>query len=93
MKKSKAMAIASFIFGLTFWIPLLNVLFGAIALYLGIKALLNIKRHPEKFGGMAYAIAGIILGTLPIVFSVAGLGLCLYGYKQICANMGLAFLA
>lgn len=93
MKKSKAIAVSSFIFGLAFWIPLLNLIFGALAIFLGAKALINIKKEPDKYDGKWLALAGIVLGSLPIVLSIIGLGMCLVGYKDICKNIDLAFLA
>jgi len=92
MEKSRAMAITSFGFGLTFWIPLLNLIFGLLAIYLGIKALRSIKSSPDKYGGKWFAITGIVLGTIPIILSLTGVGMCLGGYKEICENMGLLFL-
>lgn len=91
--KSRMLALSSSIFGLAFWIPLLNFIFGVAAVMLGIMALLNIKKHPDKYAGTGYAITGIVLGAIPIVFSVLGLGMCLSGYKAICKSMGLSFLA
>lgn len=93
MKKSKATAITSFTFGLTFWIPLINILFGVLAIYLGIKALAKIRKDPDKYGGKGLAIAGIILGALPIALYILGLVICLSGYKELCKSVGLTFLA
>ena len=93
MKKSKATAITSFIFGLTFWIPSLNLIFGIFAIYFGVKSLTNIKKEPDKHGGKIYAILGIILGTIVYVTFIIGFGMCVSGYKLICENIGLAFLA
>ena len=92
MKKSKTIAVASFVFGLTFWIPLLNLIFGLLAIHLGFKAMSKIKKEPEKYEGKGFAIAGIVMGSLPIVFYIIGLGMCLLGYKEICKNIGLAYL-
>lgn len=93
MKKSKGHAIASFVFGLFFWLPLLNLITGILAIILGVKALRLRKKNPEQFGGKWFAIIGIILGAIPLVFSVVGLIYCLSGFSDICANMGLWFLA
>lgn len=92
MKKSKAIAIVSFVFSLTFWIPLINLLFGALAVYLGIKALTKIRKNPDKYGGKGFAIAGIILGALPIFLYIIGVTICLIGYKEVCESIGLTFL-
>ncbi len=93
IKKSKSTAIASFILGLTFWIPLLNLIFGALAIYIGIKSLINIRRNSSKYGGKTFAIAGIVLGGMVYVTYFIGFSMCLLGYKDICKAMGLSFLA
>lgn len=92
MEKSKASAIASFICSLAFWIPLVNIIFGLLAVFLGLKALNNIKKAPDKYGGKAFAIAGIVLGTLPIISYLISLGICLSGYKEVCKTIGITFL-
>ena len=92
MKKSKATAIASFAFGLAFWIPLLNLICGALAIYLGIKSLVKIKKEPGKYGGKWLAIIGIILGAIVYVTYIIGLGMCTSGIKPICGNIGMKFL-
>lgn len=91
--KSQAMSITSFIFGLTFWIPLLNLIFGLLAVYTGVKALIRIKKMPTKYGGRWFAIIGIILGALVYITYITGIGMCLFGYKEICNNIGLTLLA
>jgi len=60
---------------------------------MGIKALRLRRQKPDRFGGKWLAIMGIILGSIPIVFSFIGLTLCLFGHSDICTNMGLWFLA
>lgn len=92
-KKSKAMAIASFAFGMAFWIPLLNFIFGFFAVYLGIKALLKIKNQPSSYGGKAFALIGIFLGAIVYLLFFIGFGMCLIGHGEICANIGMDFLA
>ena len=92
-KKSKAGAIASLAFGLTFWIPLLNIIFGIFAIYLGIKSLKNIKKEPEKYSGKAFAIIGIILGSIVYIAFLIGISLCLTTHDAICGYIGLPFLA
>ena len=91
-KKSKATAIASFILSLTFWIPLLNLIFGMLAIYLGIKSLTKIKKYPDKYGGKAFAVIGAVLGAVVYITYLTGLVMCLSGYKEICKFMGLQFL-
>ena len=36
---------------------------GIVALVLGLTALSQIKKSPEKFGGKPYATAGVIIGA------------------------------
>lgn len=91
--KSQAMAVASFIFGLVVFIPLLNLIFAVPAIYLGIKSIKRIKQNPQKFGGKWFAVVGIILGVLVYLSYITGFGMCLTGFKEICINIGLAFLA
>ena len=93
MKKSKATAITSFIFGLTFWIPLVNLIFGILAIYLGVKSLIKIRKESEKYNGKWFAITGIALGAIVYITYFTGIGMCLLGYKEICKSIGLTFLA
>ena len=93
MQKSRGTAIASFVFGLFFWIPLLNFIFGAFAIYLGAKSLIKIKKDPAKYSGKGFAVTGIILGAIVYAAYFTGIGLCLLGFKGICKNIGLSFLA
>jgi hypothetical protein len=41
---------------------------GIIALILGIVALSQIKKSPEKFGGRPFALAGVIIGAISVAF-------------------------
>ena len=96
-KKSRSLSMASFIFSLAFWIPLLNYIFCPLATFFGIKALLEIKRHPDKFAGLGYAITAIIIGITSIAFFLIGVGICGYEIysnlnRTTCSSMGLTFL-
>jgi len=98
-KKNSALAIWSLVLGLLFWMPLFNVFFSPLAVYLGIRALIKIKNEPIKYGGKWQAIIGIILGSAMIVMVLVGLFLCLSeifyktGFEQVCIDLKLgAFL-
>ena len=93
MKKSRGTAIASFVFGLFFWIPLINLISGALAIYLGVSSLIKIRREPAKYSGKGFAITGIILGVIVYVAYLTALGICLLGFKDVCENIGLVYLA
>ena len=43
---------------------------GIIALILGLTALSQIKKSPEKYSGKPFATAGVIIGALSILFYV-----------------------
>ncbi|MEK6983234.1 MAG: DUF4190 domain-containing protein [Nanoarchaeota archaeon] len=91
-KKSKSMALTSYVFGLFTWVPLLNLFFGVLAIYLGLKAIGKIKKDATKYGGKWFAIIGIILGIIVYINYLTGLGMCIYGIKSICNAIGLTFL-
>ena len=91
--KSQTLSIFSFIFGLIFLIPLLNLIFGIFSIYLGVKALIKIKHQPKEFGGKWFAIIGIALGAIVYLTYIIGTMMCLSGYKTICKNIGLDFLS
>ncbi|MCR9291058.1 MAG: DUF4190 domain-containing protein, partial [Bacteroidetes bacterium] len=59
--------IASFILSLTGFIPFIGSTLGII---FGIKALKRIKRQPEIRKGKAFAIAGIILSIIGLLWSI-----------------------
>ena len=92
-KKRRAMAIVSFILSLAFWIPLLNLIFGPLAVITGVASWKAARDKPNEYGGRWLALIGIILGSVPVVFALVGLGMCLTGFKEICINMGLGILA
>jgi Domain of unknown function (DUF4190) len=43
---------------------------GIIALVLGLTALSQIKKSPDKIGGKPFATAGVILGAVSIAFNI-----------------------
>ena len=92
MKKSKALAIASFVFGIISIIPIINYLTAFLAIYFGTKSLKNIRKRPESYDGKIFAITGLLIGILIIIFTLTGIGLCLAGFKQMCKSMGWTFI-
>lgn len=91
--KSRAASLASFLFGLGFWIPLLNLIFAIPALYFGIASIRKIKKKPEQYGGKWFAVIGIVLGALVYLTYYIGVAMCVSGNREICSSMGLAFLS
>lgn len=69
-EKDKAFSIASFVCGILFWVPLFNFVLGIMAIIFGVLAIKRIKKEPEKYGGQGFAIAGIILGSIALMFGI-----------------------
>ena len=61
-------SVAAFVIGLLFWMPLFNFLTSAVAIFLGTKALREI-RDEKKHSGKMLASAAIILGIIPYYFA------------------------
>ena len=72
MEKDSILAKVSFILSMFFWVPLLNNFLAIAAILTGIKALRQIKSDPEHHGGRRWAIAGIVLGALPLIIYLLG---------------------
>jgi uncharacterized protein DUF4190 len=71
-KRSEGLAIASMVTGIAGFLlaGCLGPLPGIAALVLGLIALSQIKKSPEKYGGKPYATAGVIIGSISILFYV-----------------------
>jgi hypothetical protein len=67
----KNLALVSMILGIVsimFTCCYLGVITGPVAVGLGLYALTQIKKNPNKYGGKGMAIAGIVTGGLSFVF-------------------------
>jgi hypothetical protein len=62
-KPSKDSAIASFVLGLLCVIPWLNIGISILAMYFGFRSIYNIRKYPDRYAGMGYAVAGATLGV------------------------------
>ena len=69
-KRSEGLAIASMVTGIAGFLlaGCMGPLPGIVALVLGLVALAQIKKSPEKFGGKPYATAGVIIGAVSVLF-------------------------
>jgi len=70
-KKDTFYSKLSLVLGLGFWIPLLNVPLSILAITFGIISLRLIHLYPKRYGGRTYAVLGIILGSISIIFLVS----------------------
>ena len=57
-------AIAGIVFGMWCFGPLP----GIAALIMGLLALSQIKKTPEKVGGKPFAVAGVVIGSITLLF-------------------------
>ena len=69
---SQGLAVASMIVGIAGVVLLgcFGPIPGIAALILGVTAMVQINKSPEKYTGKPYATAGVIIGTLTVVFYV-----------------------
>ena len=67
---SQGLAMASMITGIVGLVAggCLGPLPGIAALIMGLVALSQIKREPDKYGGKPFAIAGVVIGSVSLVF-------------------------
>ena len=68
---SQGLAVASMITGIVGLVVgtfCLGPLPGIVALALGLVALSQIKKYPDKIGGKPFAIIGVVLGSLSMLF-------------------------
>ena len=65
-------AIAAVAIGLLYWMPLFNFLTSAVAIFLGVKALREIRdeHSTPKPSGKMLASAAVILGVFPYYLSI-----------------------
>ncbi|HSL53598.1 MAG TPA: DUF4190 domain-containing protein [Pyrinomonadaceae bacterium] len=70
VKRSEGLALASMITAIAGFVTAgcFGPFPGIVALVLGLIALSQIKKSPEKFGGKPYATAGVIIGAVSILF-------------------------
>ncbi len=90
-KKLSGLALASFICGLFFIIPILGMLTGVAAIILGIIALVMISKRSTELKGNGFAISGIVMGALgiilvPIIALVAAIAIPNLLRAKITAN-------
>lgn len=83
--KDNSFAIASFICGLLIWIPLFNTVLGIMAVVLGVLAIKRVNKDPERYSGQGLALAGIILGTISIIFIVTGIFIRIFNPELLAA--------
>jgi hypothetical protein len=87
---AQGLAIASMICGLFSvtigWCCYLGVVSSPVAICLGAYQLVQIKNHPDQFGGKPFAITGIVAGSL--YFVLLAILIILYGAMIFMGSMG-----
>lgn len=68
----KSMSISSLVLALFLWIPLLNVLLGAMSAWLGTKAIMFMHKNRKSYRNryIAFAAIGTIAGAVTVIFSI-----------------------
>ena len=71
-KRSDGLALAAMFVGIAGFLlgGCVGPIPGIVAFVLGLVALSQIKKSPEKYGGKPYATTGVILGAIVILFFV-----------------------
>jgi len=98
-KQSQGLALGSMITaiaGLVFW-GCFGPLPGIVAIILGVVALAQINKTPDKVSGKPYAVAGIVIGAITVVFYLLIFLWLLLGGRLLAAvgnfaNGGLEFI-
>lgn len=73
----KGLAVLSFVLGLSSFVLCLSAVTGIPAIIFGHIARSRARRLPERYGGLGFANAGLVLGYVSILFSMVVLALLL----------------
>lgn len=71
VKKDSSKAWISLVLALFFWVPLLNIILilpGSI--FMGVKAMINAKKKPDKFSGFYLALISVSCASVSFVYAV-----------------------
>jgi len=69
-QEQKGLAITSFVLGLASFVLCLGVLTGIPAIIFGHIAQTRARRSPERYGGAGFAVAGLIIGYLSLLYTI-----------------------
>jgi competence protein ComGC len=75
--REKGLAILSFVLGLASFVLCLSAITGIPAIICGHLSRRRVARLPARYGGAGFAMAGMVLGYLSLVFSLVIVGLLL----------------
>lgn len=59
----------SLILASLFWVPLINLAALPASVFFGVKAIMNAKSQPERYGGRWVAIAAVVFAAVSFVFA------------------------
>jgi len=85
--QEKGLAIFSFVLGLVSFVLCLSAITGIPAIICGHIARRRVRRSPERYGGVGFANAGLVLGYVSILFSLVVLALLLPAVSQVQHRM------
>ncbi|MBI2140103.1 DUF4190 domain-containing protein [Candidatus Woesearchaeota archaeon] len=69
MAQDNSRAVISLVLAVFFWIPLLNIPIAIASIYMGIRALKNIRERPQHYSGRKYAVAAITISAITLAFT------------------------
>jgi uncharacterized membrane protein len=72
MKMDKFHAKTAFFLSLGFFIPLFNIGFILVSIFLAFKALKLIEKHPKQYSGKGYAITALVISITAIILTIIG---------------------
>src|SRR5579883_528750 len=84
--KQQGLAILSFVLGICSFVLCLSALSGIPAIICGHISRSRAKRLPQQYGGAGFAMAGIVLGYVSILFSFVVLALLLPALAKMKQN-------
>lgn len=76
----------AFYLSLGFWIPLFNVGICIVSIMLAFKALRYADKNPQKYSGIGYAIAALVLSITSLLFTLA-FGIMYMVRRITCENL------
>ncbi len=84
-KKDKFDAKLSFILSLGFVIPLFNIGLCIVSLVLAINSIRYMRKYPEKYEGLGYAITAIVISLSTLILSI--IFIIIYIYRKMTCDM------
>jgi hypothetical protein len=83
--KTEKLGRKGFILSIIGFIPIFGIPCAVLSVIYGIRSLVRIRHFPEKYKGKGFGIAGLIIGTLAIIFNIIILISIIISFPQGCS--------